>query len=156
MPGFYLDILNKNTKKIHINKMKNPQPSNKIWEALWGSSPRDYRTPTYHCKVLGRLKCCPTPFFFSRVNTIVTSPEIRNHLSLPPGILLTSDWRWCCFLGTLQRDAGDAAEWTEWSCLSPSPREHRATDSDGRAPVPGEFFPTTSLDRKLERKRVAS
>lgn len=112
---------------------KKPNHQRRYWEALWGSSPRDYQTPTYHCKVLGRPKCCLTLFFFSRVNTVVTSPEIRNHLSLSPGILWTSDLKWCCFLGTLHRDAGDAAGWTEWSCLSPSLREHRARDSNGRA-----------------------
>jgi len=54
-------------------------------------------------------------------------------------------------------EAGDAAERTEQSCVSPSlskraPEPETATDE----PVPGDFFLTTSLDRKLERKRVAS
>lgn len=116
-----------------MKKMKKPDHQTRYWEALWGSTPRGYQTSTYHCKVLVRPKCCLNLFFFSHVNTIVTSPEIGNHLSLSPGILWTSDFKWCCFLSPLHTDAGDAAEWTEWSCLSPSPRELSARDSDGRA-----------------------
>lgn len=113
--------------------MKKPNHQTRHWQTLWGPSPRGYQTLTYHCKVLVRPKCCLTLFFFSHVNTRVTSPEIGNHLSVSPGILWTSDQKWCCFPRTLHTDAGDAAGWMEWSCLLLSPREHSARDSNGRA-----------------------
>lgn len=52
-------------------------------------------------------------------------------------------------------DAGDAAGWTEWSCYHPA-QGSTVPETATEELAPGEVFPTTSLDRKLERKRVAS
>lgn len=54
-------------------------------------------------------------------------------------------------------EAGNAVERTERSCLSPSLNEQGPElETVTEEPVPARFLLTTSLDRKLERKIVAS
>lgn len=138
---FPLDILSKKTNNPHKKKEKRKtmqQPNNKMRGPL-GIFTQGL-SDVLHTIATFRTNCCLPLFFFSHVNTIGTSPETGNH-HFPPGILWTFGFKWWCFPGSLHVEAGDAAERTERSCVSPSPSERApALETATDELVPGDFF----------------